>query len=149
MITRNTLPENYKPYDTLVVCSNKLSGGAHIVAVGDVFPLIIGKGKKPKIWLQAMSAPDSKEFITIVEESISKHPAVKVQEDGDSIIITIQDSKVLVVSSSSNDSATVSELDLKSVGLNISGNQKSLSVGGSTFSGNSMSGGGALIGFGV
>lgn len=148
MITRENLPSSYVPYETLVICSNSMLGGGHIVAVGDVLPIVIGKGEKPQIWLQAISNPDTKEFVSIIEASVSKHPAVEVLEKDGSIEVTIQDSKVLVVRSEYPNKAIVSQLDLRPIGLNLFGNESSLIVGGSTFSGNSMSGGGVLIGFG-
>lgn len=148
MITRENLPTSYKPYETLVICSNSMLGGGHIVSVGDVLPLVIGKGEKPQIWLQAISNPETKEFVSIIEASVSKHPAVEILEKDGSIEVTIQDSKILLVRAESENKAVVSHLDLRPIGLNLVGNASSLSVGGSTFSGNSMSGGGVLIGFG-
>lgn len=148
MITRNNLPPSYKPYDTLVICSNSMLGGGHIVAVGEILPLVIGTGEKPQIWLQAIKSPKSKEFIPIIEASVSKHPAVEVLEENGYIVVTIQESKVLVVREESPNKAVVNQLDLRPVGLNLFGNETSLTVGNSTFSGNSMGGGGVLIGFG-
>ena len=148
MITRNNLPASYKPYETLVICSNSMLGGGHIVAVGEILPLVIGTGEKPQIWLQAIKNPKSKEFIPIIEASVSKHPAVEVLEENGNIVVTIQERKVLVVREDSPNKAVVNQLDLRPVGLNLFGNETSLTVGNSTFSGNSMAGGGTLIGFG-
>lgn len=148
MITRENLPTSYNPYETLVICSNSMLGGGHIVSVGDVLPLVIGKGEKPQIWVQAISDPETKEFVSIIEASVSKHPAVEILEKDGSIEVTIQDNKILIVRAESDNKAVVSHLDLRPIGLNLVGNASSLSVGGSTFSGNSMSGGGVLIGFG-
>ncbi|GAB3215649.1 hypothetical protein [Pseudaeromonas pectinilytica] len=148
MITRNNLPSSYIPYNTLVICSNTMLGGGHIVAVGEVLPLVIGKGEKPQIWLQAISNPQTNEFVSIIEASVSKHPAVEILEQNGSIEVTIQKNKILIVRAESQDKAVVSQLDLRPIGLNLVGTTASLSVGGTTFSGNSMSGGGVLIGFG-
>ncbi|MHC3016825.1 hypothetical protein [Klebsiella pneumoniae] len=148
MITRENLPSSYSPYEQLVICSNSMLGGGHIVAVGDVLPLVIGKGEKPQIWLQAISNPETKEFVSIIEASVSKHSAVEILEKDGNIEVTIQDNKILVVRAESENKAIVSHLDLRPIGLNLVGNASSLSVGGSTFSGNSMAGGGVLIGFG-
>jgi len=95
-----------------------------------------------------MTNPEQKEFVSIIESSVSKHAAVEVIEENGAIVVTIQGSKVLVVSSSSENSAIVSQLDLRPIGLNLFGNESSLTVGGSTFSHNTMAGGGVLIGFG-
>jgi len=148
MITLKNLPEDYQPYTSLTICSNTLLGGGHIVAVGETLPIVIGKGVKPQIWLQAMSAPNSKEFVSIIESSVSKHPAVEVLEEEGAIVVTIQGSKVLVVKAVSDQAATVLQLDLRPIGLNLFGDQSSLTAGGSTLSNNTMSGGAVLIGFG-
>lgn len=150
MITRNNLPKNYEPYESLIICSNTLQGGGHIVAIGDTLPLVIGKGTKPQIWLQAMNSPNSKEFISIIDSSVSKHPAVEVIEENGSIVVKIQGSKVLVVNASSENSAVVSQLDLRPIGLNLFGNESNLNAGGSNLSHNTMVSGpdGVLIGFG-
>ena len=148
MITRENLPKSYVPYESLVICSNTMKGGGHIVAVGDELPLVIGSGEKPQIWLQAISNPDTKEFVSIVEASVSKHPAVELLEKQGSIEITIENKIVLVVRQESPDKGVVTQMDLRPIGLNLYGDESSLKVGGSNFSNNTMSGGGVLIGFG-
>lgn len=147
MITKNNLPKSYIPYDSLIVCSNSLKDGGHIVSIGDVLPIIIGRGEKPMIWLQALTKPESKEFVMIVEGSISKHPAVKVYEENDVLKVSVSGTMVLSVRATAEKSAEVDELDLRPLGLNLHGNSSMLMVGSSLFSGNSMSGGGILIGF--
>lgn len=148
MITRENLPKSYSPYETLVVCSNTLSGGGHILAIGDALPILVGKGEKPQIWLQALSNPDKNEFVTIVEASISKHPAVKVLEENGAINIHVGGTNVLSVKVLSDTSAEVFFLDLRPLGINLYGSNSELKVGNSTFSGNSFAGGGTMIGFG-
>jgi len=147
MITKNNLPKSYVPYTSLTVCSNSLLGGGHIVSIVDVLPIIIGKGEKPMIWLQALTKPESKEFVTIVEGSISKNPAVKVYEENDVLKVSVSGTMVLSVKATSENSAEVDELDLRPLGLNLHGDSFMLMVGDSRFSGNSMFGGGILIGF--
>jgi len=146
--TRDNLPKSYRSYSKLTVCSNTLIGGGHIVAVGDVLPLIIGRGDIPQIWIQALNNPKTKEFISIVESSVSKNPAVKILEINGAVNVTIQGTKVLSVKQVADDSAVVDFMDLRPLGLNLHGNASSMSVGGSSFSGNSMQGGSVLIGLG-
>ncbi|MBI3546705.1 MAG: hypothetical protein HY081_08980 [Gammaproteobacteria bacterium] len=100
------------------------------------------------IWLQALTKPESKEFVTIVEGSISKHPAVKIYEENNFLKVSVSGTMVLTVRATADDSAKVDELDLRPLGLNLHGDSSTLMVGTSKFSGNSMSGGGILIGFG-
>lgn len=148
MITKNNLPKSYIPYEKLVVCSNTLSGGGHILAAGETLPVLVGKGEKPQVWLQALSNSEKNEFVTIVEASISKHQAVKVLEENGAININVGGTNVLSVKVTSEDSAEIFMLDLRPLGINIFGNKSELKVGNSTFSGNSFSGGGTMIGFG-
>jgi hypothetical protein len=148
MITKDNLPKSYTPYKTLVVCSNTLSGGGNILAIGEVLPVLVGKGEKPQVWLQALSNPDKNEFITIVEASISKHQAVKVFEDSDALNIHVGGTNVLSVRVIGDDSAEVFSLDLRPLGINLHGNNSVLKVGNSTFSRNSFAGRGTMIGFG-
>ncbi|MGV2929523.1 hypothetical protein ACE3G8_00370 [Vreelandella venusta] len=146
--TKNSLPRSYRPYEKLTVCSNTLIGGGHIAAVGEVLPLIIGTGEKPQIWLQAINNVENTEFISIVENSVSKHSAVDVIELSGVVTVKIQGKLVLSVMSSSENSAVVSSMDLRPIGLNMFGDIHALKVGSNSFSGNTMSGGGVLIGLG-
>jgi hypothetical protein len=149
MITTRNLPNSYIPYNTLVVCSNTLTGGVHLVKVDDILPVVVGKGDKPKIWLQALTDSKTKIFMMVVEASISSHPAVKVYEDFDTLKITISGTLVLSVKATGDDSAEIDTLDMRPLGLNLYGTKNELMVGGNTFSGNSMSGGGTFIGFSI
>ncbi len=149
MITRINMPQNYSPLNTLKICSNTLFDGSILVSLGDILPLLIGKGEKPKIWLQAVVDSKNKQFVTIVDESISMHPAVKVYEESGSLNIMISEEVVLSVKMLNQDSAVVEKLDFRPIGINMHGNSTSLIVGGGTVSGNTMSGGGTFIGLGV
>jgi len=147
MITRNNLPTSFIPYKTLIICSNSLIGGGFLLSMGDIIPLLIGKGEKPQIWLQALVDSENKKFIPIVEASISKHPAVSIIETLGMLTINIQGTNILSVNKYDENSAEIDSIDLRSIGFNIHGTKTQLIIGNSTFSGNSMSGGGVLIGF--
>ena len=147
MITRNNLPTSFIPYKELIICSNSLIDGGFLLSMGDIIPLIIGKGEKPQIWLQALVNPEKKEFISIVEASISKNTAVSIIETLGMLTINIQNVTILSVSQYDTNSAEIDLIDLRPIGFNIHGNKEQLIVGNSTFSGNSMSGGAVLIGF--
>ena len=146
--TLKNLPDSFETYNILKICSNTLTGGGHVLAVGEVLPIIIGRGEKPKIWLQALNDPIKKEFVLIVENSISKHPSVKVTETDNTISITIQQTKILSVKNISDNSAEVDFIDLRPIGFNLYGDSSSMNVGNSSFTGNSMHGVNVLVGFG-
>lgn len=147
MITRNSLPDGYAAYKKITVCSNEIVGGGHIFAVGDVLPLLIGVGPKPLIWLQAVASPNSKEFVTIVDASISTHPAVRVSERGRRVTVTVGGVTVLAVEAKSSESAVVSALDLRPIGLNVYGSSSSLHVGGMKISRSTFADVGTAFGF--
>lgn len=146
--TRTSLPHSFKPYKKLLVCSNSLFDGGHIVSIGDVIPLIVGEGVKPQVWLQALADTGGKEFTTVVENSVSKHPSVEVREVSDSLVISVHGKSVLRIRQTSQHNAEIDLMDLRPVGLNLYGDSSSMHVGGGTFSRNSMRGGGILIGLG-
>jgi len=146
MITIKNLPKSFVAYKTLVVCSNKIIGGGHFLAVGEILPIVVGKGDKPKVWLQALDSPDTKNFVTVVDESISKSPSVQVYENNGILKVIVSGTIVLSVKATGEDSAEVDTLDMRPLGLNLYGTKNTLMVGNNTFSGNSMSGGGTLLG---
>ncbi len=148
MITRTTLPSIYKPYQNLMVCSNKLIGGGYLVVHGEVLPLLVGNGEGPIIWLQAPTDKSGKFYIPLVSASVSSHPAVEVVSNKDGLTISVSGVPVIHVKQVDKDSAVIDLLDLRPVGLNIYGNASALTAGGATFSQNTFSGGGALIAFG-
>lgn len=149
MITKESIPTGYKAYQSITVCSNEIVGGGHLFAMGDILPLLIGSGPKPLIWLQAVAAPNSKEFVTIVDASVSTHPAVRVSDQGGKVTVVIGGKTVLAVEALSEQKAIVSELDLRPIGLNVHGNASMLYVGGMQISGSTFAGVGTAFGFGT
>lgn len=148
MIKLDKLPDGYTPYSLLSVCGNKLYDGTKIIAVGKVLPLLIGRGSKPQIWIQALQNPQSKKYVLLVDASISKHPLVRVEELGRQITVTVNGGTILRVEQTGPDQAVVSEVDLRSIGFNVHGGMSQLSVGGMTFSNSSFSGVGVMVGMG-
>lgn len=143
------MPNGYSPYLLLSVCGNKILDGAKIISVGGVFPILIGKGSKPQIWLMALKSPTEKKFISIVEASISQHSFVHVEEIGRQVVVKVQGATVLRVEQTGKDQALISELNMRPLGLNIFGGVSELNAGGVTFSNNTFSGGGAFVSFDV
>jgi hypothetical protein len=149
MITTESLPEQYRPYQNINFCNNQIIGGGHIFAMGKDLPLLIGEGITPRIWLQAVSEPGGKEFITVVSDSKSTHPAVSVKLDGKSVIVTVQGRTVISAKSNGAHAVTVNELDLRPVGLNVFGNTSGLNLGGMHLSHNTFSDVGVAFGLGA
>jgi hypothetical protein len=146
-MNRNNLPTSFVPYHKLIICSNTLIDGGFLLSMGDILPLVIGKGEKPQIWLEALIDPKKKKFLSIVEASISKHPGVSIMETLGKLTITLQNIDILRVNKYDENLAEVDFIDLRPIGFNIYGTKTELVIGNSSFSGNSMVGGGTLIGF--
>ena len=145
MIEVDKLPKGYSPYQTLTLCSNKLIGGTKVVAVGKVLPLLIGKGAKPQIWIQALEFPKSKKYILLVDASISRHPLVRVEELGTQIVVKVNGGVVLRVEQTGDDQAVVAELDLRSLGFNVYGGMLELNVGNMSFSNSTFNQVGVIV----
>jgi hypothetical protein len=148
MNTKNTLPEGYRPYGKLTLCSNLLIGGGHLIQVGEMLPLLVGSGEIPKVWLQAPTDPSGKNFIQLVVASVATHPAVLVSVIGGILNVSAGGKKVLQVRGVGPDEAAVELLDLRPVGFNIFGDKNGLSAGGMQMSGNTVSGGGTFLALG-
>ena len=148
MITRDNLPEGYRPYGRLTLCSNLLIGGGHLIRIGEVLPLLIGNGDIPQIWLQTPTDQNGKNFIQLVVASVASHPAVLVSVTGGILSVSAGGKKVLQVREAGPDEAVVDLLDLRPVGFNIYGDKNGLSAGGMQMSGNTVSGGGTFLALG-
>lgn len=149
MITTEKLPDGYAPYPEVKLCSNTIIGGGHIFAMGKVLPLLIGIGPAPRVWLQAVAAPGSKDFVTIVADSVSTHPAVDVSVTGRSVVVSVRGKSVLAAEAIEDQRVVVSEIDFRPLGLNVFGSSDALSLGGMKFSHNTMSRVGVAFGLGA
>jgi hypothetical protein len=146
MITQENLPNNYKPYDKLIVCSNRLNGAGYLVRIGKALPVLLGQGDKPMVWLQAPVDPAATSFTTIVEASLSKTPSVRIFEDEGALIVSVGGTVILKVRNDGT-SAIVDELDLRPIGIRLWGDSKKLTAAGVTISDSSF-GSGTLVAFG-
>jgi hypothetical protein len=149
MITLENIPTGYAPYPELVFCSNTILGGGHIFALGNVLPLLIGKGPSPRIWLQAIASPSSKDFVPIVSDSKSSHPAVDAVVEGKRVVVSVRGKIVLAVEAVNDLRAVVTEADFRPLGLNVFGSSEGLALGGMKLSHNTMSGVGVAFGLGA
>jgi len=150
MFTLKNLPENYKSLNSLTICSNKLIGGGFPFAVGEGLPLIIGSGSDPMVWLQAVENPQSKKLLLLVDGNIStvKELSVTKPEQGVIEIYFKGITRILRVKKMDENSAVISFLDLRPIGINVTGNQDGLNIGGNSFSKNTFQGASVFFGLG-
>ncbi len=148
MITKDNLPPTYQPYQQLTLCSNRLIDGGNLIQTGSAFPLLIGKGPTPQIWLQAPTDTSGKSFAPLVSASVATHPAMSVSTERGALVVYAGGKLVLRVRQINDEQAEVDELDLRPIGFNIFGNKSSLNAGGMQMSGNTVAGGGTFLAFG-
>lgn len=139
----SALPAGYKPFRKLVLCSNMLEEVQIPISIGDQPLLLIGAGARPQVWLAAPAKPDSSEWFFVVQANRSRHPSVEVRISGSevnpSVSIMVAGSRVLRVESRRGGAARVTFLDLRMLGLDVTGDEKILRIGGATFLGNTIS----------
>lgn len=150
MYTLKVLPKSYKSLESLIICSNNMIGGGFPFSLGDGLPVIIGMGEEPIVWLQAIKNHETKKLFLLVDANISTVKEISVTKPKEGVIEIFYNGeyRILRVEKLSDTSAEISYLDLKPLGLNISGDQNALTVGGSSFSNNTFSGSSVFMGLG-
>lgn len=124
MITKSNLPKGYIPYSKVKLCSNLLSGSTFILSVDEVLPLLVGKGNKPQIWIQAIADANMKSFVPIVESSIPLFPFVRVTTESGVVLVFVNDQVIMSIRSEVDDEINIFQMDLRPIGLNIVGDEK-------------------------
>lgn len=156
MSANRELPPDYSPYETITLCTNTLSRVGAIFQIDDAQPLLVGRGGDghPLIWLQGRVAPTGP-WLTVVK---ANNPVsffgpnkrmVNVITDATRPQTLVMVGSVVVVNAM-HDRQTggvdISALDLRPLGLNISGDDHiGLLFGGNLFVGNKLSGAGAAF----
>lgn len=138
-ILLENLPSGYQPFEELMLCSNLFRGVMIPIAVGDYPLLLVGKGTVPLIWLVARSGPNSSLWMYVVDASKVANPAVRV-EFGDSITVTIGLTQLITVIQETPNRVNVTQLDLRPLGVNVTGNAAGLQIGSDSFSHNMLAG---------
>jgi len=129
MDQRIHLPKEYKPFDYLILCSNKLVNVQIPFEIDGNVPLLIGRNELARIWLNAPSQKPRMQWMPIVRQNRSLHKAVRLIKDENKLIVKISAMEVLRLLKLSANSANVVQLDLRPIGLNIYGDESHLVVG--------------------
>jgi len=127
---RPPLPENYTPYNELIICNNILINVIVPIELNKRIPLLIGKGDIPLVWLSIPATKDASSWqeIVIKNESLNKKIAVITSEKDKSVIIKAGKHIFIHVKKISDEKAEVIGLDLRPLGLNIYGDTKGLYI---------------------
>lgn len=138
-----TLPWNYQPYDELWLCSNVFKDVKIPLAINAQPLVLIGKGPVPLIWLAAPSQPNAKTWIYVVKANKAINPGIDVEWSAGTKTVSakVGGVEVLRVAIQSQQIAEVQFLDLRPLGLDVTGSAGGLTLGTTnTFSRNTVVG---------
>jgi plasmid maintenance system antidote protein VapI len=139
------LPDEYVQIPYLEICSNKLIDSQSLIMIDAIIPLLIGKGKSPKVWLNIKNQEN--QWVEIIKNNISNNKQVKIEIDPleNKTIIKVNNLIILNAKMTNPENCSVKQLDLRAVGLNIYGDENGLMIGENKFSGNTIQGAKSLI----
>ncbi len=138
------IPPNFIPYDKLIICDNELIYCKALIKHKDFYPILIGKGIYPKIWIYSKYRKYTIiKNVPIVEQSISRIRELKLDIDSDKHIISIKnigsENNTILRMSYFEDLVNIDTIDLRPIGYDIYGTtEKGLTAGGNTYKGNKM-----------
>lgn len=139
-------PSQFVPYERLTVCNNELVNCKAILNHKGFYPILIGKGIFPQIWIYSKYRRYTQiSNIPLVERSISNVNYLKVDIDLDKQLLTIKyldynefSQNVILSMSYANLDPVIDILDLRPIGYDIYGSSSGLNAGTGLFSGNTM-----------
>jgi len=134
------LPPRYQPYRDLLLCSNKLINVSVPLLINNTPVLLIGTGPFPLIWLSAPIDPSENKWSYIVKGGKSANSAVDVITDKQKgeVRVTVANIEVIRVTTETGDRAVVHSLNLTPIGLEVTGTDDEMKIGGMTFVANAF-----------
>ncbi len=149
-MTIKKLPDGFKPYHTMIICSNKLINVPVPFNVRGFAPLVIGKDhERSLIWLYANVGRDKKgyQWTPLLERNKPVNDGVKLVKIKKNNKIVVQKNLVAELDVQ-EDCLIVGKLDLRPIGLNIYGDENQLTVGTNKLTNNTFQNMPAMIGIG-
>lgn len=156
MVLPSELPEEFRPYDELDVCSNLLLGGGVPILVDEHAPIVVGRGDDvPQVWI---SIPERHEGEMVWHDIVKKNkvsPDFKIVQVKESngptpvVEVVVDTVTIIKIRQESPSHASVKYLDLRPMGLGIHGDEEALKVAGNTISESRFEGVSAMVAVGV
>jgi len=144
----NSLPTGYITPSSLEIGTNKLNNVTAILEVSGNIPLLIGDGKKPRIWLYIPADKDGNEWYPLIKDNFSTNSSVLVVGDKTSTSIATKQGNIITCKKRADGVIEVSKVDLTLIGLNFVADKSSVKFMNNTFSGNTFSNVGVMFGSG-
>jgi hypothetical protein len=145
----NDVPEDYVPYDGIDFCGSQLISVKYIIEVRKFHPLLIGRAKFPYIWISAPTGPnqDVRNWIRIIERSTAKFPVIDIDVNMDrrTVSVRLGGKTLLLISNFDENAVSVSEVDLRPVGLLVYGSDGQLNLAGMPISNSTVNGANSFL----
>jgi hypothetical protein len=143
------LPEEYRPTGQIIFCSNTISNYKFLINVNGFYPLLIGDGEIPRIWL--FSRTPNNDIMTLIDDSVSNVNVIKIDIRNSDRKIEIKETiqNTIILKLSYNNIPTITYLNLNPIGYLITGDETKLTIGTNSISGNRFSGVKTIIGLGI
>lgn len=145
---RGPAPTGYKPPSEIILCSNLLRKVNYIFEVASsVHPILIGEGAFPRVWLASPTSNARQEWKLVVDDNEAIHPAFLVRREPTTLTIMAGATVVLRLTTGNVSPIVVTDLDLRPIGLNITGSRDRLLIGNHSLSENEIAN--SQVAFGV
>lgn len=132
------LPKEYIPYKEIEFFSNRASDYTLVIKSGEFSPVLIGKGKCPKIWLAQQDRNNQNKWEYLVYSNKSFHPDLMVNSTESETEITGGGICIIKARELSQEKVLIEKLDLRPIGYLIYGEGNNLTVGSASLSGNTF-----------
>jgi hypothetical protein len=139
-------PNGYTPFLNIDLCNNQLINCQVPIEVEGNPVFLIGQGEEINIWI--MRPNDEKKWGYVVTQGISEDAKFKVFRRDDYLSVYFNDFLIMGVVRKDIESIAVNHIDLRPLGLEITGNVMSLNVGGSNMTGNTFENVGTMVSIG-
>ncbi|TVP12696.1 hypothetical protein [Shewanella sp. KCT] len=149
MKTEVTLPDGYVPFGLLKVCSNTLKNGRIPISISGDQPFLVGRGKKPRVWVNQLALNEVGKTKPLVRDNLTLHPQISVDELDNEVVIKADNEVLIHVVKVTDDEAHIIKLDLRTIGIQIYGDQSELHVVNQTLSNNEFVNVDCMIGVNV
>jgi len=134
----DSLPTGYQQPEKLIIASNSLINVQAIIEINGSLPILIGDGKKPRIWLYIPANKEGTEWYPLVKDNFSTNKDVLLMGKSNSVVIATPQGNVLECEKKSSGEIEVTKLDLRPFGIDFLAAGNAISIMGNTFSSNSF-----------
>lgn len=145
---KQNIPSEYLPTNKINFCSNVIKNYQYLIKDKDFIPILIGKGEIPRIWLYTMIRGT---IFELVGDSVSKMNQIRIDifnsKQRIEIIEANNSKMILSLDYSDEQFWKINKLNLEPLGYKIIGDEKKVSLGSMTISGNTFDGVQTVIAF--